>query len=99
MSREGEEVYVPVTVRLRKTETGEVREYRTEECEDGVGYQWTDGNYGCDCNRERFFLRAGGEEDVADEALHAQGRCSTGRYVVESITKESGEVIYRDGAP
>lgn len=27
------------------------------EWQDGVGYQWTDGNFGCDCNRSEFILR------------------------------------------
>lgn len=30
------------------------------------GFAWTEGNYGCDCNRELFFCRAA-DEDEPDE--------------------------------
>ena len=48
-------------VAIRKVATGEVRIY--EEALDWPGdYLWTDGNYGCDCNRALFFAEAGGED-------------------------------------
>lgn len=28
-----------------------------------IKYQWSDGNFGCDCNRARFFARAGNEPE------------------------------------
>lgn len=50
-------------VAIRKNETGEVRTYRHDmEWDDNSMYQWTDGNYSCDCNRELFWHRAIGEE-------------------------------------
>jgi hypothetical protein len=30
---------------------------------EGILFQWTEGNYGCDCNRARFFARAAEEDD------------------------------------
>lgn len=47
-------------------------------------YIWEDGNYSCNCNRELFFWRAGGEEDkLADED---SGICSgDDRYTVKIV--------------
>jgi hypothetical protein len=53
-------------VKIKKVETGEVREYFDEYLvgEDGFDpYMWQEGNYSCDCNRGDFFARANGEED------------------------------------
>jgi hypothetical protein len=53
-------------VAIRKNETGEVRMYRHDMAwDDSSMYQWTDGNYGCDCNRELFWHRANGDEAEA----------------------------------
>ena len=52
--------------------TGEHREVAQVErwaCEDdATEFLWTDGNYGCDCNRYLFFCRAAGasEDDPPD---------------------------------
>lgn len=35
------------------------------------------GNYGCDCNRHLFFLRAAGEPDDAEDPP-----CPHGKYVI-----------------
>jgi hypothetical protein len=32
--------------------------------DDGIYYQWTDGNYGCDCNRALFIEREYGESPI-----------------------------------
>lgn len=52
-------------VAIRNNTTGEERLYRHDMAWDDDGssmYQWTDGNYGCDCNRELFWHRAVGDE-------------------------------------
>jgi hypothetical protein len=55
-------------VAIRNNETGEVRihndtlNWDDEACE----YMWTDGNYGCDCNRHLFFERSAGREPDED---------------------------------
>lgn len=68
-------------VALKNNSTGEVRFSLSElQWEESDEYLWTDGNFGCDCNRALFFARAGGEAepderpcgDVAFTALYAQ---------------------------
>ena len=39
-----------IKVTLKDCETGE-----TAEVDDISRYQWTQGNYGCDCNRQNYF--------------------------------------------
>jgi len=53
-------------VSIQKTSTGEVREYieRDHDWSDLDEYMWTDGNYGCDCNRALFFARAADEDET-----------------------------------
>lgn len=76
-------------VAIRKNATGEVRvrEYaydwfkdaaRSEESSDM--FWWTEGNFGCDCNRYLEFERAGGNEpDMNDES---RGQCGMEAYSV-----------------
>ena len=61
------------------------REQRIE----GLLFQWTDGNFGCDCNRELFFRRLG-DEDFDEEAVEC---LPSGRYTVIDVTMPDGEVI------
>lgn len=45
-----------------------VETYTTEdEYEDSQEFLWSDGNYGCDCNRRLFLCRANGLDDPDDE--------------------------------
>src|SRR5512139_720810 len=75
---------IRITIRIRRTADGMERVFVDEwhpfdadsktidELQDHIRYQWTDGNFGCDCNRGNFFARAGGEteldHDCGDEA-------------------------------
>lgn len=62
-----------IRVTLRDTQTGDegVYEYDNEPDPDPAGedpfhgdeYLWTDGNFGCDCNRLLFIARALGRPD------------------------------------
>ena len=79
-------------VAIRENETGEIRMY-----EDG-GYWcgsshflWTDGNYACDCNREIFFLRAGGEDPPTDLVT-----CGETRFAALYAEMEDGSRITLD---
>lgn len=56
-------------VAIRKNSTGEIRmsEQRVD-WDDGSVYWWTEGNMGCDCNRDAKFKRAGDEEEDRDAA-------------------------------
>lgn len=80
---------------IRENATGVVRTYRPEYLpqydndEDGTRFQWTDGNYACDCNRALFFMRAGGEQPAWDGG----GECGMTRYAVLSITMPNGKVL------
>lgn len=55
--------------------------------EGGDMYWWTDGNFGCDCNREWEFQRAGGEP-ISDDPV-----CGGSRYTVVKIILPDGEEI------
>lgn len=63
-------------VAIRKNETGEVRFYQDpSEWTESDYFYWTDGNAGCDCNRELFFERAAGNEINLDAV-----KCSDDRF-------------------
>jgi hypothetical protein len=83
-------------VRIRKNETGEVRnaEMEWDWLRNGPGgdmFWWTDGNFGCDCNRELQFEYAVGKE--YDEIVC---ECSTGRFTVLDANLPDGTVIKID---
>lgn len=88
------EIWVDAVARIRKNETGEVREYATQVPLDHQAtvpseYIWADGNYQCDCNRRLFFARAKGEpEEDAD--------CSDGLYSVQLVNPVTGTVFYNE---
>ena len=89
-------------IHLHDTLTGEAAIWRTTETrqetetrEEQVGlirYMWSDGNYGCDCNRRLFLDRAQGRE--VEVGAYP---CSERRVVVDCIMDdETGELLYRD---
>ena len=85
--------YLDVMVTLRRVSDGLERTFSDDSVwldDDGIPscYQWTDGNYGCDCNREIFFERAAGVE-VLDEG---NPPCTHGRYLAR-IVDGSGNVL------
>lgn len=85
---------VAVVVEIRCNATGEVREYETDDilrdgADDPGDYLWSEGNYGCDCNRAAFFADAGGEDDI-------DCSCGEGRYSIRVRNKKSGRVWYRE---
>lgn len=82
------------TISILDTTTGETRSYRdswynSNPWEDSHEFLWSDGNYGCDCNRALFFARAHGEPDPGIE-------CGESRFKVR-ITDDAGKVLYADG--
>jgi hypothetical protein len=76
-------------VRLKNNETGEIR---TTKCYDFdySEYWWTDGNFGCDCNREWGFLRAG------DEPLTEDTPCGEVKYTAICAVTDEGQLHFID---
>lgn len=90
-------------VQMRDAQTGEVRMLQLGlDWGDGEGqrYWWTDGNFGCDCNRAAEWIRATGREPT-DEELDA-AVCSPfdgpQRYAVDFVELPDGRRISIDGA-
>ena len=78
---------------LRNNRTGETRWYDDEmDWSDGSMYLWTEGNYGCDCNRHLFFERAAGIGDDEGEDVG----CSEVLYTAVEAVLPTGEVIPLD---
>lgn len=83
-------VWAPLLVTLEQTATGERRTYLDDHgLMDGEfsDYIWSEGNYSCDCNRQLFWNRAGGEDDV-------ERGCGDGAYRVVGITSLDGTMTY-----
>ncbi len=90
------EMAAPVEVTIRRNADGQTRTY-VDECgviayPDGTPneFLWSDGNYGCDCNRALLFVRCDGEDDPDIP-------CSDGLYSVR--LKYKGEVFYDEFEP
>ena len=77
--------YVTWLVHLRNVEIGDTRIYRDEYGNaEGNLWNYTDGNYSCDCNRALFLYNWKCED----------WSCSDGRIVVDKIVREdTGEVL------
>jgi hypothetical protein len=84
----------PCEVHIRRVADGVVRVHRDGWHSDAGSpdFIWSDGNFGCDCNRHDFFEQAAGKETEG----HYQ--CGTTAYVVDRIVLLNGEVVYADDA-
>lgn len=93
-----QDVWVGIVARIRDNHTGEVRSHVCDELWPVTNYMWTDGNYGCDCNRGIFFRRAGQEDDDPPDKDEEEetSRCGTGRYSVRLINPVDGKVIHSE---
>ena len=68
-------------VALRNNVTGETRLFRYDMEWDDDEFMWTEGNYGCDCNRHLAFLRAGGPGPADDPYWNnAERECGDSKY-------------------
>lgn len=80
-----------IGVELRDTQTGlhlcYLDTYATEHL-DGVEFMYSDGNYGCDCNRALFLARAQGLTNP-DRPCGWQGIICAGVF-----ERPSGRVLY-----
>ena len=83
------------SVVIRKNETGELRLRHVDlDWEDGSYWFWTEGNFGCDCNRELEWLRACGEED--DETWD-KVECGHYRYsVIYAILPDNTVILFQE---
>ncbi len=96
---------VNVEISLRRNSDGIVRVLQASYsyCDDReeevrlIEFMWSEGNYGCDCNRYLFFERAGCHEPTDEESeLHCN--CGEDRYTVLCIVDmETGKTIYAEG--
>ena len=89
--------WVKCVAQIRHNESGEIREYETDEIlMDNEPYpsvfNWQENNYSCDCNRLLFFKRAGKEETESDWDVE----CTDGKYSVNLKNKKNGEIYYRE---
>jgi len=68
--------HLDITMTLRRRSTGEERVYTDDwypflpttkdDLLRGVLFQWTEGNFSCNCNRALFWARTGGEPEPDD---------------------------------
>lgn len=79
-------------VLIQKNATGEIRRQHEDlEWHEWTLYWWTDGNFGCDCNREWEFQRAAGEPLTEDP------KCGYTKYRVIKAIFPDGKEIEIDG--
>jgi hypothetical protein len=82
-----------LTVILERVSDGQRANHAYEgPWSDTEDFMWSDGNFGCDCNRQIFFERALGLEPSVDPA------CGDSAYRVVSVTDEAGKIVYAEDA-
>lgn len=87
--------WVACIAEIKNNETSEIVEYETNEIlEEGDDYpiifNWQEGNFSCDCNREIFFNRTKGLE------MDFNNECSEGKYSVNLKNKVDGVYYYQE---
>lgn len=83
------------TVFITDTTTGETRERVYTDLGDwdeGSEYWWTDGNFGCDCNRALEYGRAAGIDWNDDHPCNPHPEPN--RYTIK--VKVGDEIMYED---
>lgn len=82
---------------IRNNATGETRIQTLDlDWRDSSVFWWTDGNFGCDCNRELEFRRAGGETETDIAAVFDNIVCGHTRYSVPKIELQDGTIVEID---
>lgn len=72
------------TVYLRNNETGEERGVENDgPWNKTTEYLWTDGNFGCDCNRALLFASAKAEKNP-------QRACGDGGFLIVKVVLDDG---------
>jgi hypothetical protein len=84
------------TATILDTATGERRVTKPQEWPDEEGalyWHWTDGNFGCDCNRALEFARAGGATEEQAWAFEKEsGACGGKRFRVPHLTVDGKQL-------
>lgn len=81
-------------VEIRNNSTGEIRTRYMDLNWDGSLYWWTEGNMGCDCNRELEWVRAGGPGPADDPHWNnLDPECGESRFTVLRAILEDGTVV------
>lgn len=65
-----------------------------DEDSDGSVFWWTEGNFGCDCNRMLEYLRAQGRTE--EEIAQIQIVCGHTEFFIPFIITEEGELVHID---
>jgi len=85
-------------VKIRNNETKEIRicDQRSLDWDrnndEGQLFWWTEGNFGCDCNRGAEFERA---KDMSYDIINSS--CGHNKYSVIEAIFENGDVLEIDG--
>ena len=76
-------------IRITQTETGETADVHAPgETWEKEKWHWTEGNYGCDCNRVLLFYRHGKGREATEE--EADVFCKDDeKYTIEVIDAEA----------
>ena len=80
-----EETSRSISVHIKRATDGELRV--VNETGDGWGWKWSEGNWGCDCNRRREF-----DGEAFDDSQDYD--CTEGKYAVRIFDAETGEMLY-----
>ena len=81
------------TINLRNTLTGETTAYQDDyewKKEKSMIFQYTEGNYSCDCNRSLFMYNW-------DEDKELECSMDTNVVVIDKITREDGSEVVIEG--
>lgn len=90
---------IKYTLRIRQISTGKEVDFHDEMKpwdDDPTGYSaieflFQDGNYGCDCNRELFFLEA---QNLPTDASMDSDMCGHTKYFCKATIDETGQVVF-----
>lgn len=95
---------MPYKVAIRKNATGEIRiaemDFEWDKGNDSTDlFWWTEGNFGCDCNRYLEFERAGGHDPDDDVPDDQQQECGHTAYSVLYAEMPDGKRVPIDEEP
>lgn len=74
-----------MTYVMRLTETASGRSVEREYPNGYSEFWWTDGNFGCDCNRRLEFMRATGASEEEIEAMWDEIACGDSAFDAEYV--------------